>query len=356
MELPTASDEDTVVRVARPDSSPPLSKEEKISLYRQMLLIRRFEEKAAQAFTLGKIKGFCHLYIGQEAIAVGSLSVLDPEDAVITGYRDHGLALARGVPLERCMAELFGKRSGICKGKGGSMHFFDATKHFYGGHGIVAAQMPLAAGIALAQKYRRTGRVTLCFLGDGAVNQGVFHETLNLVAVWKLPVVYVIENNEYAMGTHLSRSTAGLPLVNRAQAYDMAGIVADGMDVEDVRAKIAEAVHLARTESQPSLVEARTYRYRGHSMADPATYRSREEVEKYRQRDPLVLYLKRLLEEEVLSHKEAEAMDKQIRATVQEAFAFAQESPFPEESDLFEDIWSPEDAIPEFPKPCYNDF
>ncbi|CAF0701818.1 pyruvate dehydrogenase (acetyl-transferring) E1 component subunit alpha [Candidatus Methylacidithermus pantelleriae] len=354
MELSAAKDEEAaVVRVAPPRT---LSPEEKISLYRQMLLIRRFEEKAAQAFTLGKIKGFCHLYIGQEAVAAGALSILEPTDPVVAGYRDHGLALARGLSPHRCMAELFGKRTGLCKGKGGSMHFFDVTKHFYGGHGIVAAQMPLAAGIAFAQKYQGTRRVTVCFLGDGAVNQGVFHETLNLVSVWKLPVVYIIENNQYAMGTHVGRSTAGLPLVNRARSYDLAAIVADGMDVEDVREKVGEAVHLARTEQEPSLIEARTYRYRGHSMADPATYRPRDELEKYRQVDPLMRYLKRLLEEEIVSKEQAEALDKEIRSIVQEAFEFADKSPDPTEEDLFEDVWAPEDSIPEFPKPRYNDF
>ena len=214
---------------------PTLTPSERVDLLRKMVLIRRFEQKAAQAFMQAKIKGFCHLYIGQEALAVGSISTLNSSDAVITAYRDHGHALARGMTPRECMAELFGKITGCSRGKGGSMHFFNREKHFHGGHGIVGGQTPLAAGIAFAQKYNGTGEVTVCYLGDGAVNQGAFHESLNLAALWKLPVIYVIENNEYAMGTHQSRSSAGYPLVKRADGYDMAGITANGNDVDEVR-------------------------------------------------------------------------------------------------------------------------
>ncbi len=336
---------DGVDRKHKADIGLSLSAEDKKKLLRQMLLIRRFEEKAAQAFTQGKIKGFCHLYIGQEAVAVGTISVLNADDAVITAYRDHGHALAREMCPKACMAELFGKRTGCSKGKGGSMHFFDAARHFYGGHGIVGGQTPLGAGLAFAQKYLGTQRVTLCYLGDGAVNQGAFHEAMNLAALWKLPVIYIIENNEYAMGTSLARSSAGLPLVNRAHAYDMAGLVADGMDLDDVRAKTAEAVALARTESQPTLMEIRTYRYRGHSMSDPGLYRTKEEVEKHKKTDPILMYESRLLEEGILTTEDMEKMDNEVRAEVQEAYDYADQSLDPELDEVFDDIFSPEDQI-----------
>ncbi len=224
---------------------PELQPQQKIALYRQMLLIRRFEEKAKQAFTQGKIKGFCHLYNGQEAVAVGTISVLNEDDAVITAYRDHAHALTRGVDPNACMAELFGKITGTSRGKGGSMHFFDAKKHFYGGHGIVGGQIPLGTGLAYAQKYLGTNRVTLAYMGDGAINQGAVHESMNLAALWKLPIIYIIENNEYSMGTTIARSSAGDPLTKRAGAFDMAAIQANGMDIDDVRARTFEAVSLA---------------------------------------------------------------------------------------------------------------
>ncbi len=333
-----------------------LSPSEKLALLRQMMLIRRFEEKAGQAFTQTKIKGFCHLYIGQEAVAVGTISILNKEDAVITAYRDHGHALARGMTPNECMAELFGKATGCSRGKGGSMHFFSKEKNFFGGHGIVGGQTPLGAGLAFAQKYLGSGGVTLAYLGDGAVNQGPFHEALNLAALWKLPIVYIIENNEWSMGTSLARSSAGLPLVNRAHGYDMAGIVADGMDVDDVRAKTAEAVNLARTESLPTLMEIRTYRYRGHSMSDPGKYRSKEEVEKYQKIDPIEVYKAKLVEQKVSSVEVLEKMDAEIKAEVQAAYDFAEASPEPELSSLHEDMLSPEDQIPEIPRGNYNHF
>lgn len=326
---------------------PKQSESDRLDLLKQMLLIRRFEEKAAQAFTQSKIKGFCHLYIGQEALGVGTISVLNPHDAVITAYRDHGHAIARGMCPKACMAELFGKATGCSRGKGGSMHFFDAKKHFYGGHGIVGGQTPLGLGIAFSQKYKGDGGVTLCYLGDGAVNQGAFHESLNLAALWKLPVIYIIENNEWSMGTSLARSSAGLPLVNRAQAYDMAGIVANGMDVDDVRSKTAEAVHLARTESQPTLMEIKTYRYRGHSMSDPGTYRTKEEVEKHKMTDPILLYRARLMEEKILDNPTFDRLDAEAQKISQESYDFADQSPEPEISELWEDIFTPEDQIPE---------
>ena len=244
---------------------PELEPKQMLELYKQMLLVRRFEEKAKFAASQHKIKGFCHLYIGQEAVAVGTISVLNPEDALITAYRDHAHALVRGVDPKACMAELFGKITGCSRGKGGSMHFFDAKKQFYGGHGIVGGQTPLGLGLAFAQKYLGNGKITLCYLGDGAINQGAFHEALNMAALWEIPIIYIIENNEYSMGTTVARSSAGNPLTNRSLAYDMASIVANGMDVDDVREKTWEAVCRARNESQPTLMEIRTYRYQGHS-------------------------------------------------------------------------------------------
>lgn len=329
---------------------PPLDPQGKLQLYRQMLQIRRFEEKAAQAFQQAKIKGFCHLYIGQEAVAVGTISALNADDAVITAYRDHGHALARGMDPNACMAELFGKITGCSRGKGGSMHFFSAEKHFYGGHGIVGGQSALGIGLAFGQKYLNTGRVTICYLGDGAINQGAFHESLNIAALWKLPIIYVIENNGYAMGTSVSRSSAGDPLVKRADGYDMAGIIADGMDIDDVRAKTAEAVNLARTESLPTLMEIRTYRYRGHSMSDPGNYRTREEIEKYKKFDPILLYRTRLLDDKVTTEDALEAIDREVTAEAQAAYDFAEKSEDPAFETVYEDIFSPEDQIEEVPR------
>jgi pyruvate dehydrogenase E1 component alpha subunit len=331
---------------------PALEPKQKLSLYRQMLQIRRFEEKAKQAFTQAKIKGFCHLYNGQEAVAVGTISVLNEDDAVITAYRDHGHALVRGVDPKACMAELFGKITGCSRGKGGSMHFFDAKKHFYGGHGIVGGQIPLGTGLAYAQKYLGTNRVTLAYMGDGAINQGAVHESMNLAALWKLPIIYIIENNEYSMGTSIARSSAGDPLTKRAGAFDMAAIQANGMDIDDVRAKTFEAVSLARTESLPTLMEIRTYRYFGHSMSDPGHYRSKEEIESRRQSDPIELYKVRLLEQKIATEESLNAIDEEVMAEAQAAYDFAEQSPDPEVSTVFEDIFSPEDQIAEFrPQP-----
>ena len=327
---------------------PDLQPQQKIALYRQMLIIRRFEEKAKQAFTQEKIKGFCHLYNGQEAVAVGTISVLNDDDAIITAYRDHAHALTRGVDPNACMAELFGKITGCSRGKGGSMHFFDAKKHFYGGHGIVGGQIPLGTGLAFAQKYLGTNRVTLAYMGDGAINQGAVHESMNLAALWKLPIIYIIENNEYSMGTTIARSSAGDPLTKRAAAFDMAAIQANGMDIDDVRAKTFEAVSLARTESQPTLMEIRTYRYFGHSMSDPGNYRSKEEIEARRRNDPIELYKTRLLEQKVATEESLNALDEEAQAIAQASYDFAEGSPEPEFETVFEDIFSPEDQIEEF--------
>lgn len=329
----------------------PLSPEERVELLKSMVLIRRFEEKAAQAFMQAKIKGFCHLYIGQEAVAVGSISVLEPEDAVITAYRDHGHGLARGMCPKACMAELFGKAAGCSKGKGGSMHFFDAEKHFFGGHGIVGGQTPLGAGIAFAQKYLGKKNVTICYLGDGAINQGCFHEAKNLAGLWNLPVIYAIENNGYAMGTSIERSSSvNGPLYSRADAYGMAGLEIDGMDLDKVRAGTIEAVNLARTECEPSLVEYRTYRYRGHSMSDPGNYRSKEEIEEYKKEDPIEVFKNKLIAEKAIDEKDYQEIDDEIKARCQEAVDFAESADEPAVHEIYDDIFSPETQIPEIPR------
>ena len=335
-------------KTSAPSRLPELQPEQKLALYRQMLLIRRFEGKAGQAYSLSKIKGYFHRYDGQEAVAVGTISVLNDDDAIITAYRDHGHALTRGVDPKACMAELFGKITGCSRGKGGSMHFFDAKKHFYGGHGIVGGQIPLGIGLAFAQKYLGTNRVTLAYMGDGAINQGGVHEAMNLAALWKLPIVFIIENNEYSMGTCLSRSSAGEPLTKRAGAFDMAAIQANGQILDDVRAKTFEAVSLARTESQPTLMEIRTYRYFGHSVSDPGKYRSKDEVAARRKDDPIDLYKALLIKDKVTTEESLNAMDEEVTAQVQEAFDFAEQSPDPEFETVFEDIFAPEDQIAEF--------
>ena len=335
-------------KTSSPSRLPELQPEQKLALYRQMLLIRRFEGKAGQAYSLSKIRGYFHRYDGQEAVAVGTISVLNDDDAIITAYRDHGHALTRGVDPKACMAELFGKITGCSRGKGGSMHFFDAKKHFYGGHGIVGGQIPLGIGLAFAQKYLGTNRVTLAYMGDGAINQGAVHESMNLAALWKLPIIYIIENNEWSMGTSQARSSAGDPLTKRAGAFDMAAIQANGMDLDDVRAKTFEAVSLARTESQPTLMEIRTYRYFGHSMSDPGHYRSKEEIEKRRQSDPIELYKARLLEQKAATEESLNAIDEETLAEAQAAYDFAEQSPDPQLETVFEDIFTPEDQIAEF--------
>ncbi|HET9725508.1 MAG TPA: pyruvate dehydrogenase (acetyl-transferring) E1 component subunit alpha, partial [Gemmatimonadales bacterium] len=259
-----------------------------LSWLRQMVLIRRFEEKAGEAYSLGKIGGFCHLYIGQEAVAVGSLAVLRPDDYITCSYREHGHALARGISARAVMAELFGKATGCSKGKGGSMHLFDASLGFLGGHAIVGGHIPLATGMAFAAKYRETDQVAVCYFGEAAVNNGAFHESLNMAALWKLPVIFVCENNRYGMGTAIERSSAVPEVWRRASAYDLRGEAVDGMDVLAVRDAVTRAAAECRPEGgKPVLLEARTYRYRGHSMSDPATYRTREELEQQKRHDPL---------------------------------------------------------------------
>jgi len=311
-----------------------------IELYRQMLLIRRFEEKAAEVYVAGKIGGFCHLYIGQEAVAVGAISTIRKDDYVVTSYREHGQALAKGMSANAIMAELFGKVTGCSKGKGGSMHMFDKDIGFLGGHGIVGGQIPLATGAAFASKYQGNDRVTMCFFGEAAVNQGAFHESLNMAQLWKVPCIYICENNQYGMGTSLERAMSLRDIAQKACAYEMTSEFVDGMDVLAVREAAQRAVERGRKESLPTLLEIRTYRFMGHSMSDPGNYRTRAEIEKYQERDPIKLFSATLKEEGVLTDAQLEEMDHKIRAEVEEAVKFAEESPEPPAEDLYTDVYA----------------
>ena len=311
---------------------------------RQMLLIRRFEEKAGEAYSLGKIGGFCHLYIGQEAVAVGTLAALRADDYVVSAYREHGQALVRGLSSRSVMAELYGKATGCSKGKGGSMHLFDVSLNFMGGHGIVGGQIPLGAGFAFSAKYRGTDQVSLCYFGEAAANIGSFHETLNMAGLWKLPVIFVIENNGYGMGTALARASAITDLFERAASYNMTGVVVDGQDVVAVKTATDEAVRRARDESAPTLMEIRTYRYVGHSMSDAAhgTYRTKDEVEEYRKRDPIQVLAAQMREAGLLDDEIMAELEKDVAAEVLDAEKFAEESPEPDLSELHTDVYAPE--------------
>src|SRR5215471_3255895 len=310
-------------------------------LLHAMLLIRRFEEKAAEAYALGKIGGFLHLSIGEEAVAVGAISVLRPDDYVISTYREHGHCLAKGSDPRRAMAELFGRRDGLSKGKGGSMHLFDRSTNFLGGHAIVGAHLPLAAGVGFAIKYQERDQVILCFFGDGAVPEGEFHESLNLAALWKLPVVFICENNRYAMGTSIERALAQQEIYKFAGVYGIPGEPVDGMDVLAIHESVARAVARARTEKTPTLIEARTYRFRGHSMRDPAgaVYRTKEEVEREKLRDPIVLFRERIVKGGLLAEADAQLLEKEANDRIDEAVAFADASPEPPLEWLLTDIF-----------------
>ena len=297
-----------------------------LQYYRQMLAIRRIEEASAKAYSQGKIGGFLHLYIGQEAVAVGATAALKPDDYVITSYRDHGQAYAKGMSARAIMAELFAKETGCSKGLGGSMHFFDAPNNFMGGWGIVGGHLPLAAGMAFASKYRSDGRVVLCFFGDGAVSQGATHEAMSLAALWKLPVVFICENNLYSMGTPLSRSLSVLDVSQKALAYGMARDRFDGFDVLKVRDRVAEAVKRARYQSEPTLIEILCYRFRGHSMSDPGLYRTKEEIEEFKKRDCLSI-ARGYLENWGVDEKEFTGIEDSVREEVEDAVKFADESP-----------------------------
>ena len=318
-----------------------LSKEARINLYRTMVRIRRFEERSLRAYQAKKIGGFLHLYIGQEAVAVGCCSLMGKNDHVITAYRDHGHAIAVGMNLNGLMAEVYGKITGCSKGKGGSMHYFDPSRNFWGGHGIVGGQIPLGIGLAYGVKYKGLKGSAMAFMGDGAVNQGAVHESYNLAALWDLPVVFVIENNRYSMGTSQERSSAGFGLAERGRAYGMNWGVCDGHDVYAVRATMDKFLTLAREESKPAIVEIDTYRYRGHSVADPdKTYRTRGEIEAYQNtKDPITLFQKTLLGEGVLNAALVEQIDAEARAESEQAAEFAEASPYPTTDDLQKDVY-----------------
>ncbi len=309
---------------------------------RDMLLIRRFEEKAGEAYSLGLIGGFCHLYIGQEAVAVGTLSHLDDDDYIVTSYREHGQALARGIAPRAVMAELFGKAEGTSGGKGGSMHLFDASRGFLGGHGIVGGQIPLATGMAFAAKYRETRQVAACYFGEAAVNQGAFHESLNMAALWKLPAIYICENNRYGMGTALERASALYDISERACSYDMANEIVDGQDLLAVHEAMERAVHRARDEQHPTLLEIRTYRFMGHSMSDPihGHYRTKEEVEEQRKRDPIAVWSRHLRETGVMDEAAIKALDGEVVAEVEDAYRFAEEAADPPAEALYTDVYA----------------
>ena len=317
-----------------------LGADQLIELYRQMLLIRRFEEKSAEVYVAGKIGGFCHLYIGQEAVGVGAISAIRQDDYVLASYREHGLALAKGMSARSIMAELFGKATGCSKGKGGSMHMFDKSLGFLGGHAIVGGQIPLATGTAFASKYQGKDQVTLCFFGEAAVNQGAFHESLNMAQLWKLPCIYICENNQYGMGTSLARAMSLRDIAQKACAYEMASEFVDGMDVLAVREATVRAVERARKDYLPTLLEIRTYRFMGHSMSDPGNYRTRAEIEKYQERDPIKLFTASLLEAKVVDDKALAEIDKKVREEVEDSLRFAEESPLPDAQELYTDVYA----------------
>lgn len=310
-----------------------------LKLYRQLLLGRRLEEKAGALYTQGKIGGFCHLYIGQEAVAVGATAALREDDYSISAYREHVHCLVKGTSAKAIMAELVGTRDGISAGKGGSMHMFDKKTNFLGGHGIVGGHLPIAAGVGYAIKYKQTDQVILCFLGDGAVNIGAFHEALNVVELWDLPVVFVVENNQYGMGTPVSKASALIDIFQRACGYGLYGRFVDGMDVLAVYEVTKRAVELARNRGRATLVEAKTYRYRGHSMSDPALYRTKEELQEYKDRDPIARFKEYLLENDLIGEEEDQEMIQEVKDEIDEAVKFALEGEQPDLSELYTDVY-----------------
>jgi len=322
---------------AKPQALP--GKPELLHYYKEMLLIRRFEEKAGQLYGMGLIGGFCHLYIGQEAVVVGMQACIEEGDSVITSYRDHGHMLACGMDPRGVMAELTGRIGGYSRGKGGSMHMFSKEANFYGGHGIVGAQVPIGTGIAFAAKYRGNGKLCLTYTGDGAVNQGQVYESFNMAALWKLPVIYIIENNKYAMGTSVQRASAQPDLYNRGKAYGIPGVLVDGMDVLQVKEAGEKAVAHVRAGKGPIILEMETYRYRGHSMSDPAKYRTKDEVQKMRtEHDPIDSLKAKLLEADVASEEELKAIDREVKDIISDAAEFSQTSPEPDPAELWTDV------------------
>ena len=331
-------EQDTMAQ-APTELKPMVSKGQALGWLGQMLLIRRFEERCAMLYQSGMIGGFCHLYSGQESVAVGSIGALREDDYVITAYRDHGHALARGLDPKTAMAEMLGKAAGCSKGKGGSMHFFDAKKGFLGGHAIVGSHIPLAAGVAFASKYRGEDRVCICYFGDGAMDQGALHETFNIASLWKLPVIYVVENNMMSMGTHLHRHSWTTDLTVRGgPAYGMPGVFVDGNDIETMAEVTREAAARARAGDGPTFIEAKTYRFRGHSMSDPMKYRSKEEAQKAKERDPIVLYESTLKERGWVNEAALEDMHEKVKVEIEEAIQFAEDAPEPAPEALYEDI------------------
>ncbi|MCC5944377.1 MAG: pyruvate dehydrogenase (acetyl-transferring) E1 component subunit alpha [Bernardetiaceae bacterium] len=320
-------------------------KETYMRWFEEMTLMRKFEEKAGQLYGQQKIRGFCHLYIGQEACAAGAVSALKKGDKWITAYRDHAQPLILGTSPGAVMAELFGKATGCSKGKGGSMHMFDKENHFFGGHGIVGGQIPLGAGIAFAEQYNGTDNLCICFMGDGAVRQGAFHEALNLAMFWKLPVIFVIENNGYAMGTSVQRTSNVTDLYKLGSAYEMPSEGVDAMRVEDVHEAVAKAAQRARSGEGPTLLEFKTYRYKGHSMSDPAKYRTREEVAEYKKQDPIEQVKDTILKKKYATEEDLEAIIDKVKEQVEEAVKFAEDSPFPDPKEIFTEVY----AEPDYP-------
>ena len=304
-----------------------------------MLLLRRFEEKTGQLYGMQKIRGFCHLYIGQEAVAAGCMTATNPEDKFITAYRDHALAIAKGVSAKSCMAELYGKATGCSKGKGGSMHFFGVKENFFGGHGIVGAQIGTGAGLAFAEKYKGTQNVVLCFFGDGAARQGMLHETFNMAMLWELPVVFICENNNYAMGTSVARTSKLLDIYKLADAYEMPADTVDGMSPEEVHNAVLRSVNRAREKGGPTLLEIKTYRYKGHSMSDPQKYRTKEELEEYKTKDPIEHVLKVLKKDFKITDADIEVINDRVKAVVDESVKFAEDSKFPDPAEALTDVY-----------------
>jgi pyruvate dehydrogenase E1 component alpha subunit len=319
------------------------SKETYLYWYEMMLLLRRFEEKTGQLYGMQKIRGFCHLYIGQEAIAAGCMTATNPEDKFITAYRDHAFAIAKGVSPNACMAELYGKATGCSKGKGGSMHFFGVEQGFFGGHGIVGAQIGTGAGLAFAERYKGTQNVVLAFFGDGAARQGMLHESFNMAMLWDLPVVFICENNHYAMGTSVARTSKTLDIYKLADAYEMPSDSVDGMSPEDVHNAVLRAVNRAREKGGPTLLEIKTYRYKGHSMSDPQKYRTKEELEEYKTKDPIDHCMHVLKTEYSVDDAAIEAINDKVKAQVDECVKFAEESPWPNDDELLKDVYTQED-------------
>jgi pyruvate dehydrogenase E1 component alpha subunit len=324
-------------------SSVAITKDTYLMWYESMLLMRKFEEKTGQLYGQQKIRGFCHLYIGQEAVLAGAMSTIKKGDSMITTYRDHAHALALGTSPNAIMAEMYGKATGCSKGKGGSMHLFDKANHFYGGHAIVGGQIPLGAGIAFASKYRGEDFVNLCYMGDGAVRQGSLNETFNMAMLWKIPVVFICENNGYAMGTSVARTTNMTDIYKMGLAYDMPSAPVDGMDPVAVHNAMDEAIQRARNGEGPTFLEMRTYRYKGHSMSDPQKYRTKDEVESYKAKDPIEVVKQAILKEKYADEAWLESIDAKVKGIIEEAVKFAEESPYPEASELYTDVYVQKD-------------